>query len=68
MGYMYDEALGFCTKYLSLFEHTRKRMWNLDEELANVGEVIEGKPKPRILNNMELHMVHEYVLMNSVAT
>jgi len=43
-------------------------MWNLDEKLTNVGEVIEGKPKPRILNNMELHMVHEYVLMNSVAT
>jgi hypothetical protein len=37
-------------------------------ELANVGEVIEGKPKPRILNDMELHMVHEYVLMNSVVT
>jgi hypothetical protein len=27
MGYMCDEALGFCTEYLSLYEHTRKRMW-----------------------------------------
>jgi hypothetical protein len=68
MGYMYDEALGFCTKYLSLYEHTKRRMWDTDEELANVGEVFERKPKPRILNDMELHMVHEYVLMKSMAT
>jgi len=68
MGYMYDEALGFCTKYLSLYEHTRRRMWDPYEELTNVGEVLEGKPKPRILKDMELHIVHEYVLMNFVAT
>jgi hypothetical protein len=68
MGYMYDEAFGFCTKYLSLYEHTRRKMWDAYEELANVGEVLEGKPKPRILKDMELHMVHEYVLMNFVAT
>ncbi len=42
MSYMYDEALGFCTKYLSLYEHTRRRMWDLDAKLANVGEVFEG--------------------------
>jgi hypothetical protein len=67
MGYMYDEALGFCTKYLPLYEHTR-RMWDSDEELTNVGEIFEGKPKPIILNDMELHMVHEYMLMNFMAT
>jgi hypothetical protein len=53
---------------LSLYEHTRRRMWDLDKKLTNVGEVLEGKPKPRILNDMELHMVHEYVHMNFVAT
>jgi hypothetical protein len=68
MVYMYDEALGFCTEYLSFYEHTRRRMWDPTEELANVGEVLEGKPKPRILNDMKLHMVHEYVFMNFVAT
>jgi hypothetical protein len=31
MGYMYDEALGFFTEYLSLYEHTRRKMWDLDE-------------------------------------
>jgi len=40
---------------LSLYEHTRKRMWDLNEKLTNVSEVFEGKPKPRILNDMECH-------------
>jgi hypothetical protein len=32
-------------------------MWDPDEELTNVGEVLKKKLKPRILNDMELHMV-----------
>jgi len=28
MGYMYDEALGFCMGYFSLYEHTRRRVWD----------------------------------------
>jgi hypothetical protein len=38
-GYMYDEALGFCMQYLSLYEHTRRRMSDSEEEATNVGEV-----------------------------
>jgi len=66
-SHMYDEALGFCTEYLSLYEHIR-RMWDPDKELANVDEVLERKSKRRTLNDMELRMVHEYVFMNYVAT
>ncbi len=43
-------------------------MWDPDKELANVDEVLERKSKLRTLNDMELHMVHEYVFMNYVAT
>ncbi len=38
-GYMYDEALGFCMEYLSLYEHTHRRMSDPKEEATNVGEV-----------------------------
>ncbi len=68
MGYMYDEALGFCTEYFSLYKRTQRRMWDLEEELADVGEVLQGMPRTKTLSNQELHLIHEYVLMNSVAT
>jgi hypothetical protein len=68
MGYMYDEALGFCTEYFSLYKHTQRRMWDPEEELADVGEVLQGRPRTKTLSNQELHLIHEYVLMNLVAT
>ncbi len=67
MGYMYDEVLRFCTKYSSLYERTRRKMWDLDEELADVGEVIQRKATTITLNNQELLLIHEYVLRNSIA-
>jgi hypothetical protein len=67
MGYMYDEVLRFCIKYSSLYEHMQRKMWDLDEELANVGEVIQGKATTITLNNQELRLIDEYVLMNSIA-
>jgi hypothetical protein len=29
--YMYDEALGFCTKYFKWYPHTRRWMWAVEE-------------------------------------
>jgi hypothetical protein len=43
-------------------------MWDPKEELANVGEVLQGKPRTKTLSNQELHLIHEYVFMNSMAT
>jgi hypothetical protein len=34
-GYMYDEALGFCTKYFTLYPHTRHHIWDVNEEEAD---------------------------------
>jgi len=45
MGYMYDEALGFCTEYFSIYKHTQKRMWDLKEELANVDGILQGRAR-----------------------
>jgi hypothetical protein len=43
-------------------------MWDPEGELADVGEVLQGKPKTKTLSNQELHLIHEYVLMNLVVT
>jgi hypothetical protein len=53
-GYMYDEALGFCMQYLSLYEHTRRRMSDSEEEATNVGEVFWREERRRILMNNEI--------------
>ncbi len=68
MGYMYDEALGFCMEYLSLYEHTRRRVWDPEEKAANVDEVLQGGQRKKILMNNEIKQIHEYVLKNSVPT
>jgi hypothetical protein len=36
-GYMYDEALGFTTKYLALYPLTTCCIWDVNEEDTNVG-------------------------------
>jgi hypothetical protein len=41
-NYMYDEALRFCTKYFALYPHMRHHMWDVNEEEANIGEMLEG--------------------------
>jgi hypothetical protein len=43
-------------------------MWDPEEELADVGEVLQGMSRTKILSNRKSHLIHEYVLMNSVAT
>jgi hypothetical protein len=56
---------------LNVFHYTsthRKKMCDPKEELAYVGEVLRGKARTKTLNNQKLHLIHEYVLMNSVAT
>jgi hypothetical protein len=40
--YMYDEALGFCTKYFALYLNMCPHMWDVNEEDADIGEVLEG--------------------------
>ena len=32
-GYNVDEALGFCTKYFKFYPHSKRRMWDEEEEL-----------------------------------
>ena len=33
VGYNVDKALGFCTKYFKLYPHSKRRIWDNEEEL-----------------------------------
>ena len=67
-GYMIDESLGFCTEYFALYTHTRRRVWDPEEELRDAGELLIGRPKQKRLTGIDLLHVHEYVIRHSVFT
>jgi hypothetical protein len=60
MGYMYDEAsFTFCTRYLQLYKHTRKKVWHPKEEVIDASEVFQGKGKRKILISMQT--IHPHI-------
>jgi hypothetical protein len=61
--YMYDEVLGF-----ALYPHTRRRMWDSDEEETNNSEFLEGQAQFKKLSAIELEGIHDYIITNFVAT
>ena len=65
-GYVVDEALGFCTEYFSLYAHTRRRIWDPEQELRESGEVLMGRGTQYSLSDLEISQIHEYVLRHSV--
>ncbi len=65
-GYMYDKALGFCTKYFALYPHTRHRMWDPNKEEANSSEVLERWVQFKRLSAIELKGIHDYIITNFV--
>ena len=67
-AYMFDEALGFCTEYLKLYPHTRRRIWDDEEELGDCGELLEGKASNRELTSEEQRGIHSWIIRNSEAT
>ncbi len=44
-GYIFDEALGLCTKYMERFGATKKCSWDVYEEEKIIREVLEGVSK-----------------------
>ena len=34
-GYNIDEALNFCTEYFKLYPHSKRRLWDDEEELRD---------------------------------
>jgi hypothetical protein len=68
MGYTWDASLGFITEYLDLYPHTRRRMWDPNEEEMVAGEVLQGAARTKTLTTVEQNAIHDYVLHNSEAT
>ena len=40
---MIDKSLGFCIEYFLLYKHSRRRVWDLEEEKRNNGELLMGQ-------------------------
>lgn len=67
-SYAIDENLGFVTEYFALFPHTRRRVWDWEEEQRNEGEVLLGKASVKGFDSEELEHIYEYVITYSVHT
>lgn len=67
-GYMIDESLGFCTEYFELYEHSKSRVWDPEEELKDSGECLLGKPKTKQLTEREVDLIHDYIIKHSIHT
>jgi hypothetical protein len=59
-GYVFDEALVLCTKYMQTFDVTSKQIWD-DNKEKMVGEVIEGVPKSQTLTKQLRNVAHLYI-------
>lgn len=67
-GYMIEESLGFCTEYFALYPHTRRRIWDAEEEMRDSGEVLLGRGTPKRLSYQALLHAHDYVIKHSIHT
>ena len=67
-GYAAEEALGFCTEYLNLQEHTKRHVWESAEEMSSRGSVVEGRGHVVNYSVAELRRAHEYVIMQHSST
>ena len=67
-AYMYEEALGFYTKYFKLYTHTKRRVWDDDEEPGDCGEVLLGTYENKVLSPEERQSIHSWIIRNSSAT
>jgi hypothetical protein len=49
-GYAFEEAWGFCTKYLQDFMPFRRKVWDEKEDRIMFDEMFEGNGCPRVMN------------------
>ncbi len=63
-GYVLEEMLGFCTKYLVDFITIRHRVWDDKEDPSMFDEMFEGDKHPQIMSIELWDMAHFFVLQN----
>ena len=66
-GYFYVEALGFMAEHLSLYPG-HYRIWDPEDNEKSNGEVLEGAPQRRVMGDVELRGIHQFVINNYRAT
>ena len=66
-GYLVDKALGLYTEYMRDFGHTRRRIWDEEEERRMTGVVCEGKGLKQRLSQQEVASIHLHVVTNSAS-
>ncbi len=64
-GYLYDETIGFVTKYMQDFSDVRHQIWDANEEEGVCSEVLEGVGIKFILNSGCQDLAHQHVLTNA---
>jgi len=64
-GYIYDETIGFVTKYMQEFKHVRCRIWDTYEKEGVCGEMLEGAGIKFIVPKEYHDLAHQYVLTNT---
>ena len=45
LDYNIDDSLGFCTEFFQLYPHSKRRIWDVDEELRDAREKLMGACK-----------------------
>jgi hypothetical protein len=63
-GYAIDEALGFCTEYMTSYSITSRRVWDDKEDPTMNDEILEGVGRSRILTPKIRDWIHEFVVNN----
>ena len=67
-GYAAEEALGFCTEYLNLHRHTKRHVWETEEDQGMRGSVVEGRGRVCNLSGAVQTRAHNYVIRHHVQT
>ena len=67
-GYNIDESLGFCTEFFQLYPHSKRRIWDANEELCDSGEKLMRACKEVRLSREEVKQIHHYMITHSAYT
>ena len=68
MGYVYEEALGFVTEHFRLYPGAARVIQDMDEDLKDASEVLEGRPRESQWGDAALLEVHDFIIWHNVIT
>ena len=64
VGYVIDEAFGFCTEYIQIYSVTSRKIWDDKEDPIMNDKILEGIGRPKILIPKIRNWIHEFVVNN----